>query len=113
MDTLAFAAYELRRYTAAMGISPQVDFKVDADIFDSTRFFRFDARYDDAFMIEIKNGTGHITATNERAVLLGVYHFLKTQGCRYLKPGREAIKGLVKHKLIDVLGAAGHADDVL
>ena len=32
---------------------------------------------------------------------------------QYLKPGREAIKGLVKHKLIDVLGAAGHADDVL
>jgi len=102
MDTLAFAAYELRRYTAAMGINPQVDFKVDADIFDSTRFFRFDARYDDAFMIEIKNGTGHITATNERAVLLGVYHFLKTQGCRFLKPGRDGEYVPLAEKVQDV-----------
>ena len=29
---------------------------------------------------------------------------------QYLKPGRENIKKIVKHKLVDVLGCAGHAD---
>ena len=29
----------------------------------------------------------------------------------YMGPGRTAVKELVKHKMIDVLGTAGHADD--
>lgn len=89
MNTLEFAAYELKRYTAAMGINPQVKLIVDIDQFDTTRFWRFDARYDDAFKIEVQNGIGSITATNSRAVLLGVYHFLKCQGCRFLRPGKD------------------------
>ncbi len=89
MNTLEFAAYELKRYSAAMGIAPQITFTVDVDQFDTTHFWRFDAQYDDAFKIEVKDGIGSIVATNERSVLLGVYHFLKCQGCRFLRPGKD------------------------
>lgn len=89
MNTMEFAAYELNRYAATMGIHIQVKLIVDAEQFDRTKFFRFDVRYDDAFVIDVKSGAGTITATNERAVLLGVYHFLKKQGCRFLKPGKD------------------------
>ncbi len=86
MNTLEFAAYELNRYSAAMGIAPDITLAVDEAQFDAGRFFRFDARYDDAFIIKVADGKGNIIATNERAVLLGVYHFLKRQGCRFIHP---------------------------
>ena len=87
MDTLRFAEYELKRYMAAMGQIPQIELSVDACKFDPTKFFRFDPKLDDAFSIRVKGGAGEIIATNERAVLLGVYHFLKKQGCRFIHPG--------------------------
>ena len=85
MKTLEFAQYELQRYAATMGINPEISFAVDVGAFDTSRFFRFDAKYDDAFSIDVKNGKGTIVATNERSVLFGVYHFLKRQGCRLVK----------------------------
>ncbi len=87
MKTMEFAKYELKRYTATMGIYPEIALSVDVGAFDTSRFFQFDAKYDDAFSIAVTNGKGSIVATNERAVLLGVYHFLKRQGCRFLYPG--------------------------
>ena len=89
MTTVNFAAYELNRYAAQMGISLTIDMKVDAAAFDITYFEKFDPFFDDAFMINVHDGEGTIVGTNERAVLLGVYHFLKKQGCRFLKPGRD------------------------
>jgi len=85
---MEFALSELNRYTAKMGFSTDVELLVDASSFDMSRFFMADAKYDDAFEINIKNGTGYIKGTNERAVLIGVYHYLKKQGCRFLKPGK-------------------------
>ncbi len=86
MNTLEFAEYELKRYTATMGIYPELVLSVNVEAFDTSRFFQFDAKYDDAFSIAVTNGKGSIVATNERAVLLGVYHFLKRQGCRFIHP---------------------------
>ena len=102
MNTLDFAAYEWKRYTAAMGIQPQLTLVVDAGQFDTAKFFRFDARFDDAFTVAVKDGVGTITATNPRAVLLGVYHFLKTQGCRFFRPGKEGEYIPVVSKVQDV-----------
>ena len=82
-----FAADELKKYSALLGISVDVALFTDADFFDATRFSHFDARLDDAFSIRVKDGKGSITATNERALLIGVYHYLKRQGCRFLHPG--------------------------
>lgn len=98
MRTISFAEYELKRYTAAMGVYPEISLNVDIEAFDTTNFFQFNPKFDDAFKIKIKNGTGTITATNERAVLLGVYHFLKTQGCSFIHPevGGEIIPHITK-----------------
>ncbi len=44
---------------------------------------------DDAYLIRVKNGTGVITGSNERSVLLGVYRFFREAGCSFVRPGRE------------------------
>lgn len=44
---------------------------------------------DDAVTIEVKNGEGSITGTNPRAVLSGVYRFLRALGCRFICPRAE------------------------
>ena len=89
MNPIAYAKYELRRIGAQMGIAPEITLSVNVDAFDKTRFFRFDPQLDDAFTISVKSGIGSICATNERSVLMGVYHFLKLQGCRFFHPGKD------------------------
>jgi len=44
---------------------------------------------DDAYNINIKNGTGIIAGSNARSVLLGVYRFLHALGCRWLRAGSD------------------------
>ena len=44
---------------------------------------------DDAYEIEVENGTGYIRGLNPRSVLLGVYRFLHALGCRWFRPGLE------------------------
>lgn len=89
MNTLQFAEYELKRYCAEMGISPEITLATDEKQFDKTHFRQFDAELDDAFSVSVKAGKGTIVGTNCRAVLLGVYHFLKMQGCRFMRPGKD------------------------
>ena len=86
---MEFALNELKKYASIIGIDINIGLFVDLSVFDTTRFFRFEQKYDDAFEIKVKNGNGTIKATNERAVLIGVYHYLKCQGCRFLKPGKD------------------------
>ena len=86
---MEFASYELNKYAAMIGINIDVDLYVDLSPFDTSKFFRFEPKYDDAFEINVINGKGTIKGTNERAVLIGVYHYLKCQGCRFLKPGKD------------------------
>ena len=70
-----------------MGFTVDIRLSVDLTPFDTVRFYRFDQKYDDAFEIAVADGKGTIKGTNERAVLIGVYHFFKCQGCRFLRPG--------------------------
>lgn len=97
-----FAEYELKKYSGLLGININIELKVDVEKFDTSKFFQFNEKYDDAFEIKVKNGTGSITATNERAVLIGVYHFLKKQGCRFLRPGKDGEYIPKIEKAIDV-----------
>jgi hypothetical protein len=46
-----------------------------------------DPALDDAFEIDIAGGMGFIAGTNPRAVLIGVYRFLRELGCRWVRPG--------------------------
>lgn len=89
LKTLQFAEYELCRYVAQMGVAVEISLAVDVSRFDETRFWRFDASLDDAFIVSVKDGEGSIVGTNSRAVLMAVYHFLKKQGCRFLRPGKD------------------------
>ncbi len=42
---------------------------------------------DDTIFIDTSKGAGIFTGSNERAVLIAVYRFLQTLGCRWLRPG--------------------------
>jgi len=44
---------------------------------------------DDEIKIDIKDGCGIITGSNERSVLIGVYRALYELGCRFIRPGRD------------------------
>ena len=44
---------------------------------------------DDTVKIDVKNGGGIITGSNERSVLLAVYRFLFELGCRWIRPGAD------------------------
>lgn len=43
----------------------------------------------DSFRICVNGRHGHITASNPRSILLGVYDYLHTLGCRFPAPGRQ------------------------
>ena len=51
---------------------------------------------DDGVAIDVKEGEGYITGTNERSVLLAVYRFLKALGCDWVRPGKEGERIPVK-----------------
>ena len=44
-------------------------------------------KFDDHIVIDIANGTGFISGSNSRSVLLGVYRFLTEAGLRWVRPG--------------------------
>jgi hypothetical protein len=46
-----------------------------------------DPELDDAYCIDVTDGSGLIAGSNSRSVLLGVYRFLEEAGCRWLRPG--------------------------
>lgn len=50
------------------------------------------SKYDDAIVIDVKNGAGIITGSNERSVLIAAYRFMTELGCRFLHPGRDGEK---------------------
>jgi hypothetical protein len=47
-----------------------------------------DPELDDAFSIQVSDGVGVLRGNNPRALLLGVYRFLKEIGCAWVRPGR-------------------------
>lgn len=47
---------------------------------------------DDHIVINVENGAGVITGSNERSVLMAVYRFMYELGCRYLYPGADGEK---------------------
>lgn len=48
-----------------------------------------DPVYDDAIVIQVRNGAGIIAGINPRSVLLAVYRFLTEAGCRWIRPGAD------------------------
>ena len=48
-----------------------------------------DKESDDAIYINVKDGKGIITGTNERSVLIAVYRYLKELGVKFIRPGKD------------------------
>ncbi len=48
-----------------------------------------DCSLDDAISIDVKACKGYISGTNERAVLIAVYRFLRELGCAFIRPGAD------------------------
>ena len=113
-QTVAFAADELRKYLC------EIDPELNVSILKSDKSLRLentvklladasfeklpkldDPEADDAYYISVRGKTGVIAGSNERAVLLGAYHFLHELGCRWLRPGKNG-EIIPKKSLCDI-----------
>lgn len=101
-ETISLACYELKKYLSA--IDPENDYAImtydcySEDIKDALWVglcdkFNVpaveDSSLDDAISIDVKDLVGYITGTNERAVLIAVYRYLRQLGCAFLRPGAD------------------------
>jgi hypothetical protein len=96
--TVAFAATELGKYLRLISREPALceiraasapcEDSITLGLFGDLSIDGGDAG-DDAVHVEIKDGAGVIAGSNPRSVLLGVYRFLHTLGCRWVRPGAE------------------------
>ncbi len=80
MLTLKLAEQELSKYTLMMtceNAEVTLECGNDSDVFS------------EHFIIDVKEGKGSITANRPRALLLGVYEYLRRCGCRFLRPGEK------------------------
>jgi len=85
-ETIKYAADELRRYLRTMcddieASNISISLSVDESLADDTFV-------DDVIDIDIENGSGNIIGSNERSVLQGVYVYLKSAGCMFIRPGK-------------------------
>ncbi len=46
----------------------------------------YDPIIEDIIDIDVKNCIGHIAGSNDRSILIGIYKYLKSAGCRWVRP---------------------------
>lgn len=96
-QTIRYAAEELKKYLQMMdeSINAQIslsDGSITLALFQDIGLLCDDiedAMYDDVIDIKIDNMKGYIAGSNERSVLMGVYNFLKSSGCMWVRPGKK------------------------
>lgn len=92
-ETVRFASEELRRYLKLIDNTVFVDERrYDEKTDDNSVIWvgidgSVPASDEDEIKISVKNGCGIITGSNNRAVLIAAYRFLKELGCEWLYPG--------------------------
>ncbi len=101
-EPVSLACYELKKYLSL--IDPDNDYAImtydcySDDVKDAIWVgicdkFNVptveDNLLDDAISIDVKNCIGFITGTNERAVLIAAYRFLRELGCAFIRPGAD------------------------
>ena len=79
-EVLVEESFQEEENCIVIGCNPRFDCLLP-DVADKT--------LDDAIYIDVKNGAGVITGTNERSVLIAVYRYLKELGCKFIRPGRD------------------------
>ncbi len=79
MTTICLCTQELEKYFTAMtGCAPSITLSAGTP---SEDFY-------EEYTIDVDGGKGSITANRPRALLLGVYDFLRRCGCRFIRPGK-------------------------
>ncbi len=96
-ETLRYAADEFKKYLMLVDEDLKVEFSEEkgdialgllADLgLDDTDVK--DDMIDDVVDVNIDSLKGYIAGSNERSVLMGVYKYLKSAGCRWVRPGDE------------------------
>lgn len=109
-QTIAFACSELTRYLTQMGAGsiPDITVKLAGDVVGLMPVD--DPQLDDVFALTASEMSVTITATNPRAVLLGVYRLLHELGCRFLgpTPKDELIPPIAKQFKVDLCERASY-----
>jgi hypothetical protein len=97
--TVSYATDELIRLIKAMDKSLRLDVRSYNEKNSSVKSALWigldgtlEASKDDHILINVENGAGVITGSNERSVLMGVYRFMYELGCRFLYPGADGEK---------------------
>ncbi len=84
-ETLLYAAEELQKYLLMMDetLSDEVGIVLSLKDYDG-----IDPMVEDIIEIDIEKMKGTIWGSNERSALMGVYNFLKSAGCLWVRPGK-------------------------
>ena len=100
-ETIQYAALELQKYITQMSrgqLVPEIVHDKTADRDDAIVLGLleelgldtsdlFDAFIEDILDINVNNGAGFIAGSNPRSILMGVYKYCYSAGCRFLRPG--------------------------
>ena len=115
-QTVSFAVDELARYLKMMDKHLLIDQRTydeyDADVsgviwIGLTPDIEY-SKLDDKILVNITDGAGILTGSNERSILLGVYRFLYTLGCRWIFPGIDG--EIIPKKKLDKCDIVAHID---
>jgi hypothetical protein len=102
-EPVRFAAEELARYMARMDVQAHPAIRASSGGAASESGIRLglfsdfdmdlppgdDPLFDDRIYVEIEDLNGVIAGSNPRSVLMGVYRYLESAGCRFVRPGPE------------------------
>ena len=100
-SAITFAVGELKKYIEIMDKSEDIQISEDCAYKDGflnigicSEFDKLlpavpDKKLDDAIYVDVNCGTGTITGTNPRSVLIAVYRFLKEAGVKFIRPGAD------------------------
>ncbi len=99
-ETTVYAAEELKKYLLMM-CDVQAEIAVSSDLsgdgiklgllsdFNLSEEGCLDPMTDDVVDISIECLSGYIAGSNPRSILMGVYDYLKSAGCMWVRPGEE------------------------
>lgn len=89
-ETILYAKEELSKYACMMDKDADIEISLGLlSDFDLPEDEIEDSWCDDLYDIKIEKGRGYIAGSNPRSVLFGVYAFLKSAGCEWVRPGKD------------------------
>lgn len=84
-ETMLYAAEELQKYLMMMDETLTDEVEI---VLSVKKYENIDPMVEDIIEIDIEKMKGTISGSNERSVLMGVYNFLKSAGCLWVRPGK-------------------------